>query len=81
MAPRGPAIQSNPTLAMQIVAANYADTLRRSGSWSTAESAVLDTVRHELRGVFGEADDDLPAELTALVRRLDRPDTGQGASA
>jgi hypothetical protein len=66
---------------MQIVAANYADTLRRSDSWSTAESTVLDTVRYELRGVFGDANDDLPAELTALARRLDRPDTGQSVSA
>ncbi|MBP1179497.1 hypothetical protein [Methylobacterium sp. PvR107] len=66
---------------MHIVAANYADTLRRSGSRNTAESAVLDTVRHELRCVFGDADDDLPADLTALARRLDRPDTGQSVSA
>lgn len=65
---------------MKIVATNYADSLRRSGSWNTAEAALLDTVRHELRDVFGEADDDLPAELTALARRLDRLDTGQGVS-
>lgn len=66
---------------MKIVAANHADSLRRPGSPDTAEAAVLDTVRDELRGVFGEADADLPTEWTVLLRRLDRADPGQRARA
>lgn len=59
---------------MKIVAANHADSLRRPGSWDTTEAAevvVLDSVRDELRSVYGEADDALPHALTALARQLD----------
>lgn len=62
---------------MKIVAANFADTLRLPGSSDGAETAVLDTVRHELRDFYGNGDDDLPAELTALALRLDRPVAGE----
>jgi hypothetical protein len=66
---------------MKIVAANFADTLRRPGTPETPEITVLDTVREELRGFYGDADYDLPVELTVLVQRLDRPDTRRGLSA
>ncbi|KQS74946.1 hypothetical protein ASG32_07530 [Methylobacterium sp. Leaf361] len=58
---------------MKIVATNHADSLRRPGSRDSAESAVLDTVREGLLSVYGTADRDLPAELAALARQLDRP--------
>lgn len=56
---------------MKIVAANYADSLRRSGEWETAETAVLDSVRDELRSFYGEAEDALPLGLAALAEQLD----------
>ncbi|MEL6063264.1 MULTISPECIES: hypothetical protein [unclassified Methylobacterium] len=59
---------------MKIVAANHADSLRRPGTSDTSEAAeviVLDSLRDELRNVYGEADDALPHALTALARRLD----------
>ncbi|XYD10229.1 hypothetical protein R1A27_06890 [Methylobacterium sp. NMS12] len=59
--------------AMKIVSANYADSLRRPGARDTVESAVLDTVREGLLSVYGDADRDVPAELAALARQLDRP--------
>lgn len=59
--------------AMHIVSANHADSLRRPGARDTAESAVLDTVRAGLLSVYGAAERDVPAELAALARRLDRP--------
>ena len=56
---------------MKIVAANHADSLRRPGALNTDAITVLETIRGELWGVYGEADDDLPVELTALAQKLD----------
>lgn len=56
---------------MKIVAANLADTLRRPGSCDPDAITVIDTVREELRDFYGDASDDLPVEMTALVQRLD----------
>lgn len=59
---------------MKIVAANYADSLRRPGAWNSnhaVDEAVLDSVREELRTVYGEADDVVPHALRALAHRLD----------
>ena len=74
-------IQSSPYATMKIVAANHADSLRRPGSWDTDAIAVLDTVREELRGFYGDAHDDLPVELTTLAQRLDSIEPGQGRAA
>ena len=56
---------------MKIVAANHADSLRCPDAPDAADTAVLDTVRAELRGFYGAADDALPVELAALAQRLD----------
>ena len=56
---------------MKIVAANLADTLRHSSASDSDTLTVIDTVREELRGLYGEASDDLPVEMAALVQRLD----------
>ncbi|MEE7506255.1 hypothetical protein MMR14E_25110 [Methylobacterium mesophilicum] len=58
---------------MKIVPANHADSLRQPGARDTVEAAVLDTVREGLLSVYGAADRDVPADLAALARRLDRP--------
>lgn len=56
---------------MKIVLANHADSLRRPGQRDTAETAILDSVREELRSFYGEGDDVLPVELAALAQKLD----------
>lgn len=61
---------------MKIVAANYADSLRGSGSADTAEDAARDSMRAELRCLFGDAEEQLPAELAALAERLARAEAG-----
>jgi len=64
---------------MKIVAANHADSLRRGGGWGAdegVETVVLDSVRDELRSVYGEADDAVPLSLTALAQQLDRAHPG-----
>ena len=78
--PRASAKQSNPLAVMKIVASNFADTLRRPGTPETPAIAVLDTVREELRGFYGEADHDLPTELTVLAQRIDCSETSRGVS-
>ncbi|MGH1589214.1 hypothetical protein [Methylobacterium sp. P5_C11] len=66
---------------MKIVAANYADSLRRSDGRDTVEAGVVESVRVELLAFYGSADHDVPEELTALARRLDGADTARGATA
>ena len=56
---------------MQIVASNHADSLRRRMSENTPEALVVDTVSGELRVFYGEAADDLPPDMIALVIQLD----------
>jgi hypothetical protein len=62
---------------MKIVAANYAENLRRQGSTDTGAVALIDTVREELRSLYGDAEDHVPLELAALVERLDRTDASR----
>ena len=56
---------------MNIVAENYADTLRRSGPDSTPERDLLDAVGDDLRTAYDDAATALPAGLIALAARLD----------
>lgn len=66
---------------MKIVAANYADSLRGPDTPDADALTVLETVREELRGFYGTADDDLPVEMTALAQQLDGIVPSQGRSA
>ncbi len=60
---------------MLIVAANYADSLRRR-SWDAHQEAdLLDTVTDELRAHYRPIADAVPAEILALAARLDRPES------
>lgn len=72
--PRTCAVHLTRGTAMKIVAINHADSLRRPGARDTVESVLLDTVREGLLSVYGAAEHDIPAEMAAIVRRLDRPD-------
>ncbi|MCJ2138189.1 hypothetical protein MKK69_29765 [Methylobacterium sp. J-026] len=63
---------------MKIVAANHADSLRRSGDWDTAETTVLESLSEELRSFYGAADQVLPLELADLARRLEGSGMGPG---
>ncbi|MCJ2062567.1 hypothetical protein MKK63_07590 [Methylobacterium sp. J-088] len=66
---------------MKIVAANHADSLSRTGGWASdeaVETVVLDSVRDELRSVYGEADTAVPLSLAALARQLDSAHLGSG---
>lgn len=58
-------------VAMKIVAANHADSLRRPGESESTETAILDSVREELRSFYGEADDTVPLPLAILAQKLD----------
>ncbi len=63
---------------MKIVAANHADSLRRTGDRTTAETTVLESVSEELRSFYGEANHVLPLELADLAERLEGFGMGQG---
>jgi len=63
--------QWTSNVAMKIVTANHADSLRRPGERDTAEVAILDSVREELLSFYGEGDAILPLELAMLAQRLD----------
>ncbi|MCJ2073583.1 hypothetical protein MKK75_33155 [Methylobacterium sp. J-030] len=56
---------------MKIVAANHADSLRRPGEPESAELAILDSVRDELRTLYGELDDAVPLTLAVLAQQVD----------
>ena len=66
---------------MKIVAANHADSLSRTGGWASdeaIETVVLDSVRDELRIVYGEADAVVPLSLTVLASQLDSVHSSTG---
>ncbi|MDP4003021.1 hypothetical protein [Methylobacterium sp. NEAU K] len=56
---------------MKTIAANHADCLRRPASEDTPEALVVDTVSGELRVLYGETTDDLPAGMAVLLKQLD----------
>ena len=62
---------------MKIVAANHAESLRRTGDGTQAETTVLESVREELRSFYGEANHVLPLELADLAQRLDNFGVGR----
>lgn len=65
-------------VAMKIIPANHADSLRRPGDRETVETTLIDSVREELLSFFGEGDDVLPLELAVLARQLDYSDSMRG---
>lgn len=66
---------------MRIVAANYAESLRRRPWDDTPEVQVVDTLSDELRAHYGAMGDDVPAEILALALRLDRTEAERAFAA
>lgn len=66
---------------MLIVAANYADSLRRRSWDDRPEADILDTVTDELRAHYSPVADAVPAEFLALAERLDHPESERACGA